>query len=100
MDQKNRGRDLDRIQDDIKRIASGMGLPDGTLDEDNPGGGRNYCLTCARHFITAGALTDHLKSKDHKKQLRRTDEPQYTHAEALAGAGVSCESAGAIFPAS
>ena len=99
MDQKNRGRDLDRIQDDMKRLAAGMGLPPGTVDDDLTGGGRNYCATCARHFITAGALTDHLKTKDHRKQLRRVEEPQYTHAEALAGAGVSSESKGAICPA-
>jgi bud site selection protein 20 len=95
MDPKNRGRDLDRIQDDMRRLAEGKGLPEGVIDEDHPGGGLNYCATCGRHFITAGTLSLHLKTKDHRKQLRRVEEPQYTHAEALAGAGVSSESKGA-----
>ncbi len=96
MDQKNRGRDLDRIQDDMKRLAEGMGLPAGVIDDDHPGGGHNYCATCGRHFITAGILTDHMKTKDHRKQIRRVEEPQYTHAEAMAGAGVTSDSKGAI----
>lgn len=47
MDLKNRGKDIDRIQDELKAVAEGKVLP-GVIDEDNPGGGRFYCVSCAR----------------------------------------------------
>ncbi len=88
MDLKNRGRDIDRIQDDIKALVDGKELP-GIVDEDAPGGGHHYCVPCARHFVSADVLKLHMRSKPHKKRLRLVAEPQYTHREAEAGAGAS-----------
>lgn len=93
MDLKNRTRDLDRIQDDVKALAEGK-LTKDQLDYvagaiDLPGSGEHHCLHCARHFIDARTLDIHLKTKDHKKQVKRVNEEQYTQAEADAGAGKS-----------
>jgi hypothetical protein len=92
MDLKNRTRDLDRIQDDIKAMAEGKPAPhvrEGADAAELPGGGASYCAPCARHFIDDRALALHAKTKDHRKQLRRVAEEQYTQAEADAGAGAS-----------
>lgn len=88
MDGKTRPRDIDRIQDDILRVQAGGDMPD-LVDEDLPGGGRHYCLPCARHFISNDVLRLHLASKVHKKRVKVVAEPQYTQREADAGAGVT-----------
>lgn len=88
MDLKTRGRDVDRIQDDIALLLAGKAMP-GVIDEDAPGGGHHYCVACARHFITAPVLDEHLRSKVHKKRIKVVSEQQYTQAEADAGAGCS-----------
>lgn len=90
MDLKNRGRDIDRIQDDIKKAADGAGAA-AFVEEDAPGGGLFYCLPCARHFISDAVLKLHIASKPHKKRVKVVAEPQYTQREADAGAGMSHE---------
>jgi hypothetical protein len=87
MDLKNRGRDIDRIQDDMKKVESGADL--GVADEDAPGGGLYYCIPCARHFVDGMTLAIHCASKVHKKRVKVVAEPQYTQKEADAGAGMS-----------
>jgi hypothetical protein len=82
------GRDIDRIQDDIKALVAGKELP-GIVDEDAPGGGKHYCVPCARHFTGEDVLKLHMRSKPHKKRLRLVAAKQYTHEEAAAGAGCS-----------
>jgi bud site selection protein 20 len=91
LDLKNRTRDLDRIQDDLKALADGK-VTTAELDyvanaTDLPGNGQFHCVHCARHFVDARNLEIHLKTKDHKKQVKRCAEEQYTQAEADAGAG-------------
>lgn len=93
LDLKNRTRDLDRIQDDLKALAEG-GKTTAELDYianavDLPAGGQFHCVHCARHFIDARTMDIHMRTKDHKKQVKRCNEEQYTQAEADAGAGVS-----------
>lgn len=88
LDLKNRTRDLDRIQDDIKAAAEGK-QADYTQEPDLPGGGAYHCIYCARHFVDARSMELHVKTKDHKKQVKRCNEEQYTQKEADAGAGMS-----------
>jgi hypothetical protein len=38
------------------------------LDEDKPGLGQYYCISCARYFISTNALQDHFQTKRHKKR--------------------------------
>ena len=72
----------------IARCPQGEELP-GVLDEDAPGGGRHYCVPCARHFTAADVLTAHCRTRPHRRRLRDVAQPQYTQAEADAGAGCS-----------
>lgn len=39
------------------------------LDEDVPGGGQFYCISCSRYFVDAKALALHQKSKAHKRRI-------------------------------
>ena len=87
MDLKNRGRDIDRIQDDMKKLEEGKDI--GVVEADAPGGGLYYCVPCARHFINAVALAVHVRTKPHKRRVKIVAEPQYTQREADAGAGMS-----------
>eukprot|EP01053_Blabericola_migrator_P004998 Blabericola_migrator_1__4997@NODE_2598_length_2554_cov_165_538802_g1629_i0_p3_GENE_NODE_2598_length_2554_cov_165_538802_g1629_i0NODE_2598_length_2554_cov_165_538802_g1629_i0_p3_ORF_typecomplete_len130_score19_30zfC2H2_jaz/PF12171_8/0_00026zfC2H2_2/PF12756_7/0_00047zfDBF/PF07535_12/0_01zfC2H2_aberr/PF17017_5/0_012Spt46/PF17734_1/0_033Chalcone/PF02431_15/0_043zfU1/PF06220_12/0_45zfSCNM1/PF15803_5/0_99_NODE_2598_length_2554_cov_165_538802_g1629_i010881477 len=39
-------------------------------DEELPGSGRLYCNVCCRHFETVTAMSCHIKSKKHKRQVK------------------------------
>lgn len=39
------------------------------LDDDVPGCGRHFCLTCSKYFVDAKALDTHTKTKPHKRRL-------------------------------
>jgi hypothetical protein len=39
------------------------------LDEDVPGAGKHYCISCSKYFIDNKALTLHHKSKPHKRRV-------------------------------
>merc|ERR1712105_225003 len=70
---KNKKKHLDEIDSDLKpKIAES--LLNQEIDFDLPGKGQNYCLHCARYFITADALVDHLKSKVHKRRLKQLED--------------------------
>lgn len=58
------------------------------MDLEKPGFAQNYCLHCAKYFIDERALTDHFKTKVHKKQLRRLKEDPYTQEEADRASGM------------
>ena len=62
-DTKRRPRDVDQIQDDMQKENMTI-----EFDEDLPGGGQFYCLTCARHFINQDHLDSHISSRAHKRR--------------------------------
>ena len=69
-DTKRRRRDIDQIQDDIvKVVANGKSNIEFQLDEDLPGLGQHYCLTCARHFSNDITLKSHMQTKAHKRRF-------------------------------
>jgi bud site selection protein 20 len=39
-------------------------------DEEKPGLGQFYCITCCRYFINDIALKEHVAKKEHKKRLK------------------------------
>lgn len=39
-----------------------------TLDDDLPGLGQYYCISCSRYFVNLGAIAEHYKTKSHKKK--------------------------------
>jgi len=60
------------------------------LQEDVAGQAQHYCLSCARHFISDKAMQQHLKTKEHKKRVKKCEnEEPYTQAEAERAAGMN-----------
>lgn len=48
------------------------------VDIDLPGLGQHYCVHCARYFVDEQALTEHRKTKVHKKRVKALKEEIYT----------------------
>ncbi|KAF7732862.1 Bud site selection protein 20 [Apophysomyces ossiformis] len=84
---RNYARDLDQIHEDIKPENVDK-LKNQPIDTDKPGLAQNYCVECARYFITADALKEHFRGKNHKKRVKLLKEEPYTQAEADAAAGL------------
>lgn len=49
-----------------------------TVDLDLPGAAQHYCLHCARYFIDDQALTEHFKTKVHKRRLKALELEPYS----------------------
>lgn len=88
---KSRRRDVDQIQDDLKKEASAGHTLSFPIDEDLPGLGQYYCTPCARHFIDEFTKNAHVKSKLHKRRIKDVSQEQYTLEEAERGAGKTKE---------
>lgn len=78
---KNLRRFQDQIYEDLQpeKTAKLLNQP---IDEDLPGLGQFYCVSCAKHFVNRHSLTTHTKTKDHKKQLKILKEKPYDLKEA------------------
>ena len=68
IDTKRRPRDVDQIQDDLKKVAELQKEMEFEIDEDLPGLGQHYCIECGRHFSDASTLEIHRNSKFHKRR--------------------------------
>ncbi|KAL3656583.1 hypothetical protein V7S43_018581 [Phytophthora oleae] len=88
---KNRSRDIDQIQDDLRVEKTTGKVMAFEEDEDLPGLGQFYCTPCGRHFIDAKSRDVHLKTKVHKRRLKDVAQKQYTQNEAMQGAGKGVE---------
>lgn len=64
---KHRVRDLDEITEDLKP-QNVRSMIRQRIDYDLPGAGQNYCVHCAKHFISDKALKEHLGSRPHKRR--------------------------------
>ncbi len=62
-------KDVDQIQDEIKVIKQKGQVAAEVPDIDKPGMGQFKCLICSRYFVTQSVLTQHKRSKKHKKML-------------------------------
>jgi bud site selection protein 20 len=77
---KFRTRHIDQVWEDARkpRLAVTDGktfAPVGTLakvelDADVPGSGAHYCIPCGRHFQSAVALSDHERTKPHRRRVK------------------------------
>mmetsp|Transcript_35121 Transcript_35121/g.76891 ORF Transcript_35121/g.76891 Transcript_35121/m.76891 type:complete len:108 (-) Transcript_35121:130-453(-) len=74
---KNRTRDIDQIHEDLKKPESFTKLP---INEDLPGDGQFYCISCARYFESDKVMDQHKKTKSHKKRLKLALEDPHTQA--------------------
>ncbi|KAI8983053.1 hypothetical protein BDB01DRAFT_792223 [Pilobolus umbonatus] len=59
------------------------------INTDLPGLGQHYCVECARHFISEVHLEEHLKTKLHKRRVKKLQDEPYTQEEADRAAGIS-----------
>ena len=88
---KNRSRDIDQIQTDLKKEVEKKTTMVFELDEDLPGLGQFYCTPCARHFIDGYTKDKHIASKLHKRRMKDVAQKQYTMNEAEMGSGKTIE---------
>jgi len=66
---KRKTLDIDQIYDSIQPDKVQKTIKQQTqLDEDLPGLGQFYCLSCARYFINKQVLEGHCLTKSHKKR--------------------------------
>ena len=68
LDTKRRPRDIDQIQDDLKKEVETGEKMKFDIDDDLPGLGQYYCTPCARHFINQATLDVHITTKVHKRR--------------------------------
>ncbi|XP_016972830.1 zinc finger protein 593 homolog [Drosophila rhopaloa] len=82
---RNRRRDLDQIDDDL-RTKSGE-LINQNVDLDKPGFAQFYCVHCAKYFIDDTAMQAHFRTKVHKRRLKALEVEPYSIEEAERAAG-------------
>ncbi|KAK9870893.1 hypothetical protein WA026_009849 [Henosepilachna vigintioctopunctata] len=83
---KRRTKDLDEINEDIKSENCEK-LLNQEVDYDKPGSAQHYCVHCARYFINDQALTEHFRTKVHKRRLKALETEPYTIQESERAAG-------------
>lgn len=76
---KVRTKDHDQKHDDLQNEEKFKNLP---FDEDLPGEGQHYCISCARYFMDKMSLEAHSKSKLHKRRLKAVLEEPWTQKDA------------------
>jgi len=83
---RNRKRDLDQIDNDLKD-ENAPKLLHQEIDLDKPGDGQHYCLHCARYFIDGNTLKGHFRTKAHKRRMKALETEPYTIEESLRASG-------------
>jgi bud site selection protein 20 len=79
-DHGGRPKDHDQVHADMKvkkKILANL-----PRDEDKPGEGQFYCVSCAKHFADMVSLKAHQKSKVHKRRLKAIMTDPHTHQDA------------------
>lgn len=82
---RNRGRDLDEIDQDLKTQAKE--LIDQPIDLEQTGFAQHYCIHCAKYFIDDRALQAHFRTKVHKRRLKALETEPYSIEESERAAG-------------
>ncbi|BFG02987.1 zinc finger protein 593 homolog [Drosophila madeirensis] len=82
---RNRRRDLDQIDDDL-RTRSGE-LINQNVDLEKPGFAQFYCVHCAKYFIDDTAMQAHFRTKVHKRRLKALEIEPYSIEESERAAG-------------
>lgn len=68
-DTKRRAKDIDQIQEELEKVQQGQTQPISfDFDDDLPGGGQFFCITCARHFADTSTLEKHNETKPHRRR--------------------------------
>jgi len=95
---RRRTKDLDQIHEDLLKQKKILEVPTTSLStanpleeelQDLPGSGQFLCIECSRYFIDQISLSEHTKSKVHKRRLKLLKEVPYTIEEAERAAGMT-----------
>ncbi|KAH8308578.1 hypothetical protein KR018_011942, partial [Drosophila ironensis] len=82
---RNRRRDLDQIDDDMRTRS--RELINQNVDLDKPGFAQFYCVHCAKYFIDDTAMQAHFRTKVHKRRLKALETEPYSIEESERAAG-------------
>lgn len=82
---RNRTRDLDLIDEDIRNQSTQ--LINQSVDLEKPGFAQFYCVHCAKYFIDDTAMQAHFRTKVHKRRLKALEAEPYTIEESERAAG-------------
>lgn len=82
---RNRRRDLDQIDDDMRTKSAE--LINQNVDLDKPGFAQFYCVHCAKYFIDDTAMQAHFRTKVHKRRLKALETEPYSIEESERAAG-------------
>ncbi|XP_054166338.1 zinc finger protein 593-like [Oppia nitens] len=77
--------DIQDVSVKTDAIIGGNDVED--IDNDLPANGQFFCKHCHRYFIDDKSLTDHTKSKTHKKRVKLLEDEPYSQEEAERAAG-------------
>ncbi|BGP17875.1 hypothetical protein JCM10213_008328 [Rhodosporidiobolus nylandii] len=86
-------RDIDQIAEDLKDGGKQKFMDDLAKKdlEDLPGLAQFPCVPCARYFADDVSLQTHLKTKVHKRQLKKLAEEPYTIEESRRAVGLGVD---------
>ena len=78
---KHYTRDIDQVWEDIQpeNIRKFDNMP---IDEDLPGLGQHYCVTCSKFFVDQYALEQCKRTKFHKRMIKNLRERPHDHKSA------------------
>uniref|UniRef100_A0A182ZZI8 C2H2-type domain-containing protein n=1 Tax=Echinostoma caproni TaxID=27848 RepID=A0A182ZZI8_9TREM len=77
---------------DVKEENVDRRLAEATeIDEDLPGLGQYFCVSCAKYFINQHTLDTHRNSKPHKRRLKALEDTPHTQDDADRAAGLTKE---------
>lgn len=69
---KTKTRDLDQIKVDLANKEQFLQQLDANFEEEQISD--SYCISCARLFQDAETLAKHIKSKNHKRRIKKLKE--------------------------
>lgn len=75
----DKGKYHDQVHDNLKHKERFKVMP---KDEDLPGEGQHYCISCDKYFTSDSDRVAHFKSKLHKRRLKAVLEEPHTHQDA------------------
>lgn len=82
---RNRTRDLDQIDDDLRNQSAE--LINQAVDLEKPGFAQFYCVHCAKYFIDDVAMRAHFRTKVHKRRMKALETEPYSIEESERAAG-------------
>jgi len=78
---KRHTRDIDQVFEDIQpgKVEK---YDEMEIDEDLPGLGQHYCVTCAKYFVDGNTLITHKTTKFHKRMVKELKVEPHNHKSA------------------